>query len=87
VVRAYAVATGQVLPHHRALDGLGRSTDAFRAPRSLLPELPTVDCTWWLPREPASCQRWTAGRTRVLQPSVAARYSPAYYLPLGLPLA
>ena len=46
IVRAYAIATGQVLPHGYALDSLGRRTEAYRVPESLLPDRATVDCTW-----------------------------------------
>jgi hypothetical protein len=87
IVRAYAVATGHLTPVGWAADSLGRRTEAFRAPRSLLPVGSSVDCTWWQPPKPASCQRWVDDRTRVLQPSVVARYSPVYYVAVGLPLA
>lgn len=86
IVRAYAVATGQLSPVGTAVDTLGRRTEAFRAPRSLLPVGTSVDCTWWQPPRPASCQRFTADRTLVLTPTVAGHYSPVYYAAVGLPL-
>lgn len=85
LVRAYAVADGQLLPHGRATDAAGLPAEAFRAPRSLLPE--NADCTWKpKPPKPASCQRPVADRTRTAMPSQAARYSPVYYALVGLPL-
>ncbi|MGC9667837.1 DUF2142 domain-containing protein [Planosporangium sp. 12N6] len=87
IVRAYAVATGQLTPVGRAPDALGRPTEAYRAPRSLLPVGASVDCTWWEPPKSAGCQRWTDDRTPTLLPTVAARYSPVYYAAVGAPLA
>jgi hypothetical protein len=85
LVRAYAVWTGQFTPVGRALDATGLPTEAFDAPRSLLPE--NADCTWHpKPPLPASCQRPVTDRTHTLMPSSAARYSPVYYLAVGLPL-
>ncbi|MEV4130795.1 DUF2142 domain-containing protein [Dactylosporangium sp. NPDC049742] len=86
LVRAWAVWTGQWLPHDRALDASGVETNAFTGPRSLLPS--DADCTWIdkpLYR-PASCLTFTDDRATVLQPSAAARYSPIYYALVGLPL-
>ncbi|MGH3737884.1 MAG: DUF2142 domain-containing protein [Micromonosporaceae bacterium] len=74
-LRAYAVASGQVYA-----DG-----DAVRVPRSLLPD--NVDCTWERDdAKSAACQRPISDQSRALTPSTAARYSPVYYFPVGLPL-
>jgi hypothetical protein len=86
LVRAYAVASGQLAPAGTALDTRGYRIDAFAAPRSLLPLGTSVDCTWWQPPKPAGCQRWTNDRRRVLTPTRASRYSPLYYAVVGLPL-
>src|SRR4051812_75339 len=86
IVRAYAVATGRLGPVGTAVDTLGRRTEAFRAPRSLLPVGTSVDCTWWQPPRPASCQRFTTDRTEILMPTVAGHYSPTYYALVGWPL-
>ncbi len=85
LVRAYAVWTGQFVPTEQITDASGRPTDAIEGPRSLLPENP--DCTWRpKPYKPASCQRPVTDRTRTLLPTSAGRYSPVYYLAVGLPL-
>ncbi|WP_203917884.1 DUF2142 domain-containing protein [Rugosimonospora africana] len=87
ITRAYAVATGQLIPHHTIVNRRGDVVPGFLAPASLLPSAATVDCTWSpRPPKPASCQRWTDSRTRIVTQSAAARYSPVYYLPAGLPL-
>jgi hypothetical protein len=86
LVRAYAVWTGQWLPHDRAVDASGIETNAFTGPRSLLPD--NADCTW-IDRKaykPASCLVTNGDRTETLMPSAAARYSPVYYALVGLPL-
>ncbi len=86
LVRAYAVWTGQWLPHDRAVDTAGVETNAFTGPRSLLPA--DADCTWIdkPAYKPASCLTITGDRTAVAVPSAAARYSPVYYALVGLPL-
>ncbi|MET7418098.1 DUF2142 domain-containing protein [Dactylosporangium sp. NPDC005555] len=86
LVRAWAVWTGQWLPHDRALDASGNDTNAFTGPRSLLPA--DADCTWIdkPAYKPASCLTFTDDRSSVLVPSAAARYSPVYYALVGLPL-
>ncbi|WP_432833320.1 DUF2142 domain-containing protein [Dactylosporangium sp. CA-092794] len=86
LVRAYAVWTGQWLPHEHAADASGITTNAFRGPRSLLPE--NADCTWIdkPAYRPASCLITNGDRTNTLVPSAAARYSPVYYALVGLPL-
>ncbi|GAA2634368.1 hypothetical protein GCM10010399_78740 [Dactylosporangium fulvum] len=86
LVRAYAVWTGQWLPHDRAADASGIETNAFTGPRSLLPE--NADCTWLDKPQyhPASCLVTTGDRSDTLVPSAAARYSPVYYALIGLPL-
>lgn len=86
LVRAWAVWTGQWLPHDRALDAGGIETNAFTGPRSLLPE--NADCTHIdkAAYQPASCLTFTDDRTPTLVPSAAARYSPVYYALVGLPL-
>jgi hypothetical protein len=88
IARAYAVATGQLTPSHEAVNRRGDLDPAFLVPASLLPVQATVDCAWSpRPPRPASCQRWSAQRHAVPTPSGAARYSPVYYLPVGIPLA
>jgi hypothetical protein len=82
VVRAYAVAHGDLFPSARAVrdyDGY-----AFDAPASLLPE--NADCTWRKPPQPASCQHSVTDRSVVPLQSYSARYSPVYFLPVGLPM-
>lgn len=86
IVRAYGVATGHMLPQGHTTDAQGKPIEGFEAPRSLVPVTSTVDCTWWHGRRTADCQRWTSDRTRAILPSAAARYSPVYYLPVGIPL-
>jgi hypothetical protein len=90
IVRAYAVASGQWISHGRTVDASGWPATAFTAPRSLLPTTETVDCTWdpdHKPlRPPASCQVPVTDRTEGTMPSIAGRYHPVYYLPVGLPL-
>ncbi|HWB37313.1 MAG TPA: DUF2142 domain-containing protein [Rugosimonospora sp.] len=87
IVRAYAVATGQLTSSRTVPDRRGDPALGFTAPASLLPTGRTVDCTW-SPRPPktADCQRFDASAGTVVLPSAAARYSPVYYLPVGLPL-
>src|SRR6185437_5334561 len=81
LVRAYAVWTGQFIPHQHLADG----TDAIDGPRSLLPANP--DCTWRpKPPKPASCQQPVTDHSHTLVPTTAGRYSPVYYLLVGLPL-
>jgi Predicted membrane protein (DUF2142) len=81
LVRAYAVWTGQFLPAQHLTDG----TDAVDGPRSLLPANP--DCTWRpKPPKPASCLQPVTDHTHALLPTTAGRYSPVYYLAVGLPL-
>jgi Predicted membrane protein (DUF2142) len=82
IVRAYAVAHGDLFPSARAVRE--RDGYAFAAPASLLPADP--DCTWRPSRQPASCQRPVADRSVVFLPSYSARYSPVYFLPVGLPM-
>jgi hypothetical protein len=86
LVRAYAVWTGQWLPHARAIDARGIETSAFEGPRSLLPE--NADCTTIDKPQyhPASCLKITDDRTVTEVPSAAARYNPVYYAIVGLPL-
>lgn len=86
LVRAYAVASGQWFPDGRVyVPELDLEVPAFDAPASLLPG--AVDCTWRPPPpKPASCQGPAGDRAIVEIPSTAARYSPVYYAPVGLPL-
>lgn len=85
LVRAYAVWTGQFYPHASGADETGTPAEVVEAPRSLLPE--NVNCTWHpKPPKPASCQLPVAGRTVGPAPTSAGRYSPVYYLAVGLPL-
>ncbi|MGH3715257.1 MAG: DUF2142 domain-containing protein [Micromonosporaceae bacterium] len=74
-IRAYAVASGQVYA-----DG-----DTVRVPRSLLPD--GIDCTWERNNaKSAACQSPISDASLARTPSTAARYSPVYYFPVGLPL-
>jgi hypothetical protein len=87
LVRAYSVWTGQFIPHDRSVDGIGLPADGIDGPRSLLPANP--DCTWWPKTErpkPASCQQTITDRSETVLPTSAGRYSPVYYLAVGLPL-
>jgi hypothetical protein len=85
LVRAYAVWTGQFLPHARGVDQAGSPADTIDGPRSLLPA--NVNCTWRpKPPKPASCQLPVTDRTMGPVPTTAGRYSPVYYLAVGLPL-
>nr|WP_275941256.1 DUF2142 domain-containing protein [Planosporangium flavigriseum] len=85
IVRAYAVAAGHWLPDGPASDGTTFGSEGFDVPASLLPG--NVDCAVGAKRRgPASCQTPVAGGQLVRTPSAAARYSPVYYLPVGLPL-
>jgi hypothetical protein len=82
IIRAYAVAEGRLFPAGPASDGTGFGSEGFDVPASLVPR--DVNCL--RPRGVASCQHPTADRELVRVPSAAARYSPVYYLPVGLPL-
>nr|WP_240947758.1 DUF2142 domain-containing protein [Planosporangium mesophilum] len=85
VVRAYAVVTGHWLPDGPASDGTTFGSEGFDVPASLLPG--NVNCAVGEKnRGPADCQTPTGSRETVRVPSAAARYSPVYYLPVGLPL-
>ncbi|MGC9667105.1 DUF2142 domain-containing protein [Planosporangium sp. 12N6] len=85
VVRAYAVVTGHWLPDGPASDGTTFGDEGFDVPRSLLPA--NVNCAVGeRQRGSAACQRPVDSREIVRVPSAAARYSPVYYLPVGLPL-
>ncbi len=85
IVRAYAVAHGDLLPAGPASDGTTFGSEGFDVPASLLPG--NVNCTHLPNRGPATCLSPAGDRSeRVRQPSAAARYSPVYYLPVGLPL-
>jgi hypothetical protein len=87
IVRAYAVASGQLTANRTVVDRRGDVKPAFSAPASLLPSNANVDCAWSpRPAKTASCQQWTTDRHAILTPSGAARYSPVYYLVVGLPL-
>lgn len=81
IVRAYAAADGQWLPH-------GDKRLSFRVPSTLLPT--DQDCIWdpTPPKEPrpASCQGAAVDVGRVSTQTWVARYNPVYYLPVGLPL-
>jgi Predicted membrane protein (DUF2142) len=88
IVRAYAVAHGQLTTDKMITDRRDDPKPAFVVPASLLPGFLNVDCPWApRPYKTADCQRWTADRSPVLTPTGAARYSPVYYLPVGVPLA
>jgi hypothetical protein len=84
IVRAYSVASGQWFSNGHATEDTHLGTEAFNAPASLLPS--HVDCFWFTGRGPASCQGPAGGPEKIPTVSTAARYSPVYYLPVGLPL-
>jgi hypothetical protein len=88
IVRAYAVAHGQVTTDLTITDRRDDRKPAFVIPASLLPGFLNVDCPW-APRPPktADCQKWTDDSRPILTPTGAARYSPVYYVPVGVPLA
>jgi hypothetical protein len=88
IVRAYAVATGQLTTTQTIVDRRTDLKPAFMVPAGLLPSNATVDCPWSpRPAKTPACQQWLTGTQKVLTPSGAARYSPVYYLPVGIPLA
>lgn len=75
VIRAYAVASGQVYANG----------DAATIPASLVPD--HVDCTWKRGNATsADCQDLITEDRLIRTQYTAARYSPIYYLPVGLPL-
>lgn len=82
LVRAYAVASGQIYATpSSAIRGGGAW---FDVPRSLLPT--DLDCTV-KERAPASCQTPAPDdRTTERVGSAAGRYNPVYYAAVGLPL-
>jgi hypothetical protein len=84
IVRAYAVADGQFLPTGQRREESFLGSDAFLVPASLLPDNP--HCLWYPKPTAAWCQQPIRDPTPILQTSGAARYSPAYYLPVGLPM-
>jgi Predicted membrane protein (DUF2142) len=88
IVRAYAVATGHLSTDTTIVDRRTDTKFAFYVPAGLLPTNATVDCPWSpRPAKTPACQQWLTGTQKVLTPSGAARYSPVYYLPVGIPLA
>jgi len=84
IVRAYAVADGQLLPSGERREESFLGTDAFRVPVKLLPGDP--HCLWYPRPQPASCQLPVHAPGTELRTSGAARYSPVYYAPVGLPM-
>src|SRR5262249_36176341 len=84
IVRAYAIASGRLLPDGPASDGTTFGDEGFDVPATLLPG--NINCVRSAGRPPASCQApaGDGGKGRV--PSAAARDPPVYYLPVGLPL-
>jgi len=85
IVRAYAVAHGDWFPAEPATERTGFGNEGFEVPASLLPG--EVDCAWFpKPPKPASCQVPVTDRSPILVSSNVARYSPVYYLAVGLPL-
>jgi hypothetical protein len=84
IVRAYAVASGRLLPDGPASDGTTFGNEGFDVPKSLLPG--SVNCVRSGAKPAASCQVYGHGSGTARVPSAAARYSPVYYLPVGLPL-
>ena len=88
IVRAYAVATGHLTTDMTVVDRRTDTKPAFYVPAGLLPANATVDCAWSpKPYKTPTCQHWLTGTQKVLTPSGAARYSPLYYLPVGIPMA
>jgi hypothetical protein len=88
IVRAYAVATGHLTTDMTTVDRRTDTKPAFYVPAGLLPANATVDCAWSpKPYRTPACQRWLTGTQKVLTPSGAAKYSPLYYLPVGVPMA
>jgi Predicted membrane protein (DUF2142) len=88
IVFAYAVAHGRLTTERTITDRRDDTKPAFVVPASLLPDFLNVDCPWApRPYKTADCQKWRAERTSVPMPTGAARYSPVYYLPVGIPLA
>jgi hypothetical protein len=78
IIRGYAVVDGQWLPG-------GPQRLSFDVPGSLLPADP--DCTWKPePPKPASCQGPSGDSAKRATETYTARYSPVYYLPVGIPL-
>jgi hypothetical protein len=87
IVRAYAVATGHLTTRQTIVDRRTDTKPAFLVPAGLLPINATVDCPWSpRPAKTPACQRWLTGTDKVLTPSGAAKYSPVYYLPVGIPM-
>ncbi|MEY9860197.1 hypothetical protein ABH935_005833 [Catenulispora sp. GAS73] len=82
VERAYAVATGQWLGHQSHAI-YNRPGAMFTVPESLVPW--NGECMFH-PSVDASCQRWTGAAKPVTANSWTGRYSPLYYLPVGLPM-
>jgi hypothetical protein len=78
IIRGYAVVDGQWLPG-------GPQRLSFDVPGSLLPADP--DCTWDpKPPKPASCQGAPGDPAKRSTETYTARYSPVYYLVVGIPL-
>ena len=85
IARAYAVVSGQWLPRGPAPDPAGYGFEGFDVPASLLPG--DVDCMRLPVPRPASCLKPAGPRTETVRvTSNTARYSPVYYLPVGLPM-
>jgi hypothetical protein len=88
IVRAYAVATGHITAHETAVDRRGDIEPAFDVPASLLPTNKSIDCVW-APHPQATtaaCQQWLTGTQPITTPTGVSRYSPVYYLAVGVPL-
>jgi hypothetical protein len=84
IVRAYAVADGQLLSTTTIREEGTSQSPAFRVPGTLLPG--DVHCLWYPEPVAASCQTPSTNPSRRLRASGAARYNPVYYLPVGLPM-
>jgi hypothetical protein len=80
--RAYALATGQWLGHQSHAI-YNRPGALFTVPESLVPW--NGECMFH-PSVDASCQQWTSSTKPVTANSWTGRYSPLYYLPVGLPM-
>jgi hypothetical protein len=84
IVRAYAVADGQLVSTATVREEGTAQTPAFRVPSTLLPG--EVHCVWYPEPVAASCQTPSTDPAPRLRASGAARYNPVYYLPVGLPM-
>lgn len=84
VERAYGVATGQLFG--KLTEGVfHRPAVRVEVPADLIAR--NEECAFSPVRRAADCLRFPASRRLVAVDSYVGRYSPVYYLPVGLPLA